>query len=112
MKRTELTDLRRAVGWGLSPRAKAAAAQLLEETVEDTQVPLVIRLSAVETMLRMGALELAEDRAAAAVDNEQRATGATVFVLPSNGTEAAGGDPPAAIGFQDVGDGIQDCSTS
>jgi|GEM_PF-1712711 len=96
MKRSELTDLRRAVGWGLSPRAKAVASQLLEETVQNAQVPLVIRLSAVETMLRMGALELAEDRAAAAADNEQRSTGATVFVLPLNGTESTGGTPPVA----------------
>ena len=100
-KRQDLQMVRRAAGWGLTARGKAAAVQLLEQTVEDPGVSLGLRLAAVETMLKIDALELTAERlAAAAAAGEDTGAGVTVFVLPPNGTEAAGGGPPAAIGLE------------
>ena len=105
-RRQDLQMVRRAAGWGLTARGKAAAVQLLEQTVEDSGVPLSLRLDAVETMLKIDALELTAERmAAAAAAAEDMGAGVTVFVLPPNGTEAAGGGPPAAIGFEGSGGG-------
>ena len=105
-RRQDLQMVRRAAGWGLTARGKAAAVQLLEQTVEDPGVPLSLRLDAVETMLKIDALELTAERlAAAAAAAEDTGAGVTVFVLPPNGTEAAGGGPPAAIGFEGSGEG-------
>ena len=104
-KRQDLQMVRRAAGWGLTARGKAAAVQLLEQTVEDPGVSLGLRLTAVETMLKIDALELTAERLAAAAAAEDTGAGVTVFVLPPNGTEAAGGGPPAAIGFEGSGSG-------
>ena len=105
-RRQDLQMVRRAAGWGLTARGKAAAVQLLEQTVEDSGVSLGLRLAAVETMLKIDALELTAERLAAAAAAAEDTGGAvTVFVLPPNGTEAAGGGPPAAIGFEGSGGG-------
>lgn len=89
--RQELKNIRDGARWGLSPRARAAAMQLLEQVITADDVSLSLRLQAVDSMVKIDALDVAAERsAAAAAEADAGAAGVTVFVLPPNGTEATG----------------------
>lgn len=84
----ELQLLEKASRWGISDRLRRSCVDTLQQIIEHEGCFTKDRIAAVDTVIKIAALELQERRMEEDSKTQDDTQGVTVFVLPPNGTEA------------------------
>lgn len=80
--------LEKASKWGISERLKRSCIDTLQQIIEHDGCFTKDRIAAVDTVVKIAALELQERRMEEESKEQVETQGTLVFVLPPNGTEA------------------------